>query len=81
MNKDHLDTTYYFIVILIGLTCFGHYYAHHQELTTIMLIFVSYHNDAQSGTYQTVNGVNNWKNVTGKLQQTASDPNFLNLKA
>ena len=23
---------------MIGSTCFGHYYAHHQELTTIMLI-------------------------------------------
>jgi len=22
----------------MGSTCFGHYYAHHQELTTIMLI-------------------------------------------
>jgi len=28
----------YFIVLLIGSTCFGHYYAHHQELATIMLI-------------------------------------------
>jgi hypothetical protein len=37
-NKNQLDATYYFIVLLIGLTCFEHYYAHHQELTTIMLI-------------------------------------------
>jgi len=22
----------YFIVLLLGSTCFGHYYAHHQEL-------------------------------------------------
>ena len=28
----------YFIVLLIGSTCFGHYYAHHQEFATIMLI-------------------------------------------
>jgi len=28
----------YFIVLLIGSTCFGHYYAHHQELATMMLI-------------------------------------------
>ena len=27
-----------FIVLLIGSTCFGHYYAHHQELATMMLI-------------------------------------------
>ena len=37
-NKKQLDVTYYFIVLLIGSTCFGHYYAHHQELATIMLI-------------------------------------------
>jgi len=36
--KTQLDATYFFIVLLIGSTCFGHYYAHHQELTTIMLI-------------------------------------------
>ena len=27
-----------FIVLLIGSTCFGHYYAHHQKLATMMLI-------------------------------------------
>jgi len=37
-NKNQLDATYYFIVLLIGSTCFGHYYAHHQELATIVLI-------------------------------------------
>ena len=37
-NKNQLDSTYYFIVLLIGSTCFGHCYAHHQELATIMLI-------------------------------------------
>jgi len=36
--KNQLDVTYYFIVLLIGSTCFGHYYAHHQELTTMKLI-------------------------------------------
>ena len=36
--KHQLDATYYFTVLLIGSTCFGHYYAHHQELATIMLI-------------------------------------------
>ena len=35
-NKSQLDVTYYFIVRLLGSTCFGHYYAHHQELATIM---------------------------------------------
>ena len=25
-----LDATYYFILLLIGSTCFGHYNAHHQ---------------------------------------------------
>ena len=37
-HKNQVDATYYFIVLLIGSTCFGHYYAHHQELTTIKLI-------------------------------------------
>jgi len=36
--KSQLDATCYFIVLLIGSTCFGHYYDHHQELATIMLI-------------------------------------------
>ena len=37
-NNNQLDATNYFTVLLIGSTCFGHYYAHHQELATIMLI-------------------------------------------
>jgi len=37
-SKNQLDATWYFIVLLIGSTCFRHYYAHHQELATIMLI-------------------------------------------
>ena len=37
-NQNQLDATYYFIVLLIGSTCFGHYYAHHQKLATMMLI-------------------------------------------
>jgi hypothetical protein len=38
--KNELDATYYFIVLLIGLTCFEHYYAHYQELATMMLIAI-----------------------------------------
>jgi len=30
-NKLQLDTTYYFIVLLLVSTCFGQYYAHHQS--------------------------------------------------
>jgi len=30
--KNQPDATYYFIVLFTGSTCFGHYYAHHQEL-------------------------------------------------
>jgi len=37
-NKNQLDVTCYFIVLLIGSTFFGHYYAHHQELATMMVI-------------------------------------------
>jgi len=36
--KNQLDATYYFIVFLIGSTCFGHSNAHHQDLATMMLI-------------------------------------------
>jgi len=36
--KDQLDATWYFIVLLIGSTRFGHYYAHHRELATMVLI-------------------------------------------
>ena len=38
LSKNTVDATYYFIVLLIGSTCFGHYYAHHQEIATVMLI-------------------------------------------
>ena len=47
-NKNELGATDYFNVLLIGSTCFGHYYAHHQELSTIMLIItlvVSFYKD------------------------------------
>ena len=37
-HKNQLDATYYFIVHLIGSTCFGRYCVHHQELATIMFI-------------------------------------------
>jgi len=36
-NKNQLDATY-FIVLLIGSTCFEHYYAHHQALVTMLFI-------------------------------------------
>jgi len=37
-NKNQLDATCHFIVLLIGSTCFEHYYAHHRELATMMLV-------------------------------------------
>jgi len=36
--KNQPYATSYSIVLLIGSTCFAHYYAHHQDLVTIMLI-------------------------------------------
>ena len=57
-NKNQLDATYYFIVFRIGSTCFGHYYAHHQELATIMLISL------QPGHYSSLTASN--------LQHTAT---------
>ena len=38
INWIFMNDATYFIVLLIGSTCFRRYYAHHQELTTIMLI-------------------------------------------
>ena len=35
--KDQLDATCYFISLLMCSTCFGHYYIHHKELSTILL--------------------------------------------
>jgi len=40
-NKNQINATSNFIVLLRGSTCFGHFYAHHQELATIMLIATS----------------------------------------
>ena len=37
-KKNQLDTTECFIVLIICLTCFGHLYAHHQELETILVL-------------------------------------------
>jgi hypothetical protein len=36
--KIQLDATQWFIELTILSTCFGHYYAHHQELETIQVI-------------------------------------------
>jgi len=33
LSCNQLDATYYFIVLLIGSICFGHYYAYHQNST------------------------------------------------
>ena len=37
-NKIQLDATYYFIMLTLGSTCFGHHYARRQELTTVALV-------------------------------------------
>jgi len=31
-NKNQLDATEWFIARIIRSTCFGHFYAHHEEL-------------------------------------------------
>ena len=38
-DKIQIDATYYFIMLMLGSTCFGHYYAHLQELSTIALVY------------------------------------------
>ena len=37
-KKNHLDATEWFIALIICSTCFGHFYAHHQELKTICVL-------------------------------------------
>ena len=37
-EEDQLDATECFIAIKICSTCFGHSYAHHQELETILVL-------------------------------------------
>ena len=38
-KKNQLDTTEWFIALVICSTCFGHSYANHQELETICVLF------------------------------------------
>ena len=36
--KNQLDATEWFIALLISSTCFGHFYARHQELEAIYVL-------------------------------------------
>jgi len=37
-EENQLDVTECFIVLIICSTCFGHLYAHHQELETVRVL-------------------------------------------
>jgi len=37
-EDNQLDVTEWFIALIIHSTCFGHLYAHHQELETILVL-------------------------------------------
>jgi len=37
-NKNQLNATEWFIALIICSTCFGHLYANHQELETILVL-------------------------------------------
>jgi hypothetical protein len=37
-KKNQLDATEWFIALIICSACFGHFYAHHQELETICVL-------------------------------------------
>ena len=39
-EENQLDATECFIAIIICSTCFGHSYAHHQELETVLLLLL-----------------------------------------
>ena len=38
-EEDQLDATEWFIALVICSTCFGHLYAHHRELETILCYY------------------------------------------
>ena len=38
-EKNQLDATKWFLALIIRSTCFGHFYAHHQELETICVCY------------------------------------------
>ena len=37
-EENQLDATEWFIALITCSTCFGHFYAHHQELETICVL-------------------------------------------
>jgi len=37
-EENHLDATERFIALIIWSTCFGHLYAHHYELETVLVL-------------------------------------------
>ena len=39
-EENQLDATECFIALIICSTCFGHIYAHHQELETILVLLL-----------------------------------------
>ena len=39
-KENLLDATKWFITLIICSTCFGHLYAHHQELETILVLLL-----------------------------------------
>jgi len=39
-EEDQLDATEWFIVLVICSTCFGHFYAQHRELETILVLLL-----------------------------------------
>jgi len=42
-KEIQLDATQWFIELMIRSTCFGHCYAHHQELETIQMFTAMWH--------------------------------------
>ena len=40
-KKNQLDATEWFTALIIRSACFGHFYAHHQELETICVLLPS----------------------------------------
>ena len=64
--KTQLDATCYFIVRLIGSTCFEHYYAHHQELATMCLSLQPGHYSSLTAPHLQHTANQEWHNQCGK---------------
>ena len=74
-KKNQLDVTECFIALTICSTCFGHFYAHHQELETIFVLLPPMVCSAWLlvvGVRCRAAGYASWKRDAARLRRAAS---------